>query len=74
MTFRALYIMISCSPLIISFTNFSSSLWLEEKSRLEAVQRDWRLSRPTRVSNCGSFFNFVILDKSSAGYKSTINR
>ncbi|CAD5219336.1 unnamed protein product [Bursaphelenchus okinawaensis] len=27
----------------------SSSLWLEEKSRLEAVQRDWRLSRPPRA-------------------------
>ncbi|KAI6212253.1 Protein kinase domain-containing protein [Aphelenchoides fujianensis] len=32
----------------------SSSLWLEEKSRLEAVQRDWRLSRPPRVCSLRS--------------------
>ncbi|KAI6175775.1 Non-specific serine/threonine protein kinase [Aphelenchoides bicaudatus] len=32
----------------------SSSLWLEERSRLEAVQRDWRLSRPTRRQQTGA--------------------
>ncbi|KAI6187157.1 Non-specific serine/threonine protein kinase [Aphelenchoides besseyi] len=27
----------------------STSVWLEERSKLEAVQRDWRLSRPPRT-------------------------